>query len=41
MILLFDKLHPIGLVLNQVVKKQDKNYKNTNSIKWNFNLELV
>ena len=37
----FDKLHPIGLLLSQMLKKQDKNYKETSSIKWNFTKFLI
>ena len=37
----FDKLHPIGLLLSQLLKKQDKNYKETSSIKWNFTKFLI
>lgn len=37
----FDKLHPLGLVLNQVVKKQDKDFKNNSSVKWNFTKFLI
>lgn len=36
----FDK-NPAGLMLSQVVKKQDKDYKNNSSIKWNFTKFLV
>ena len=37
----FDKLHPIGLLLSQMLKKQDKNYKETSTIKWNFTTFLI
>ena len=37
----FDKLHPIGLLLSQLLKKQDKNYKETSTIKWNFTKFLI
>ena len=37
----FDKLHPIGLVLGQILKAQDKNYKETSTIKWNFTKFLI
>ena len=37
----FDKLHPIGLLLSQLLKKQDKNYKESSSIKWNFTKFLI
>ncbi|MBQ8505852.1 MAG: glutathione peroxidase [Clostridia bacterium] len=37
----FDKLHPIGMLLSQVVKKADPDYKKTNSIKWNFTKFLI
>ena len=37
----FDKLHPIGMVLSQMLKKQDKNYKESSSVKWNFTKFLI
>ena len=37
----FDKLHPIGMVLSQILKKQDKNYKESSSVKWNFTKFLI
>ena len=37
----FDKLHPIGLLLSQMLKKADKNYKETSTIKWNFTKFLI
>lgn len=37
----FDKLHPIGMLLGQMLKKADPNYKNTSSVKWNFTKFLV
>ena len=37
----FDKLHPIGMLLSQMLKKQDKNYKETSTIKWNFTKFLI
>ena len=37
----FDKLHPIGLLLNQMLRKQDRNYKETSTIKWNFTKFLI
>ena len=37
----FDKLHPIGMLLSQMLKKQDKNYKDSSSIKWNFTKFLI
>lgn len=37
----FDKLHPLGTILNQMLKKQDKNYAETSSIKWNFTKFLI
>lgn len=37
----FDKLHPIGLVLDQMLKKQKPDYKKTNSVKWNFTKFLI
>lgn len=36
----FDK-NPMGLMLSQVVKKQDKDYKNNGNIKWNFTKFLI
>ena len=36
----FDK-NPMGLILSQVVKKQDKDYKNNGDIKWNFTKFLI
>lgn len=36
----FDK-GPAGLMLSQVVKKMDKDYKNNSSIKWNFTKFLI
>ena len=36
----FDK-NPAGLMMGQVLKKIDKNYKNTNSVKWNFTKFLI
>ena len=37
----FDKLHPIGMLLSQMLKSQDKNYKQSSSIKWNFTKFLI
>lgn len=37
----FDKLHPIGLLLGQMLKKQNPDYKNSSSIKWNFTKFLI
>ena len=37
----FDKLHPAGMVLGQMLKKQDPNYKNSGSVKWNFTKFLI
>lgn len=37
----FDKLHPIGMLLSQVVKKADKDYKKIGSVKWNFTKFLI
>ena len=37
----FDKLHPIGILLGQMLKKQDKNYKESSSVKWNFTKFLI
>lgn len=36
----FDK-NPMGLMLGQVVKKMDKNYKDNSSVKWNFTKFLI
>ncbi|MBQ9080132.1 MAG: glutathione peroxidase [Clostridia bacterium] len=36
----FDK-SPIGLILSQAVKKQDKDYKNNSAVKWNFTKFLI
>ena len=36
----FDK-SPMALMISQVLKKQDKGYKNNNSIKWNFTKFLI
>ena len=36
----FDK-NPAGLLMNQVAKKMDKDYKNNSSIKWNFTKFLI
>lgn len=32
---------PMGLIMNGVVKKMDKNYKNNGNIKWNFTKFLI
>jgi len=37
----FDKLHPIGIFLSQMLKKQDKEYMKDSSVKWNFTKFLV
>ena len=37
----FDKLHPIGLLLSQMLGMQDKNYKQSSSVKWNFTKFLI
>ena len=37
----FDKLHPIGMLLSQMLKKQDKNYKDSSTVKWNFTKFLI
>ena len=37
----FDKLNPMSMILSGVVKKQDKNYKENNLIKWNFTKFLI
>lgn len=36
----FDK-NPAGLMMSQVAKKMDKDYKNNSSIKWNFTKFLI
>ena len=36
----FDKT-PMGLMLGQVLKKQDKDFKNNSNIKWNFTKFLI
>lgn len=36
----FDK-SPMGLILSQVVKKQNKDYKNNSAVKWNFTKFLI
>lgn len=36
----FDK-NPMGLMMGQVVKKMDKDYKNNSSVKWNFTKFLI
>ena len=36
----FDK-NPMGMMLSQTVKKQDKDYKNNSNIKWNFTKFLI
>ena len=36
----FDK-NPMGLIVGQVVKKQDKDWKNNSNIKWNFTKFLL
>ena len=37
----FDKLHPIGMVLTKMLKKQDPDYAKSSSIKWNFTKFLI
>ena len=37
----FDKLHPIGLLLSRMLKMQDRNYKESSSVKWNFTKFLI
>ena len=37
----FDKLHPAGLILKAILKKQDVHYKESGSIKWNFTKFLI
>jgi len=34
-------MNPVGLAMSAMLAKQDKNYKNTGSIKWNFTKFLV
>ena len=36
----FDK-NPMGLMMSQMLKKADKNYKDSSSVKWNFTKFLV
>lgn len=36
----FDK-NPMGLMMSQMLKKADKDYKNNNDVKWNFTKFLV
>lgn len=36
----FDK-NPMGLMMSQILKKMDKDYKNNSSIKWNFTKFLI
>lgn len=36
----FDK-NPTGMMMSQMLKKMDKNYKSTNTVKWNFTKFLV
>lgn len=36
----FDK-NPMGLILSGVAKKEDKDYKNNSSVKWNFTKFLI
>lgn len=36
----FDK-NPMGLVMTQMLKKQDKDFKNNSSVKWNFTKFLI
>ena len=37
----FDTGTPMGAMLSQLVKKQDRRYKNNSSIKWNFTKFLI
>lgn len=37
----FDKLHPLGLLLTAMLKKGDKHFKESSSVKWNFTKFLV
>ena len=37
----FDKLHPIGIFLSQMLKLQDKEFAKSSSIKWNFTKFLI
>ncbi|MBQ8831613.1 MAG: glutathione peroxidase [Oscillospiraceae bacterium] len=36
----FDK-NPMGLMMSQLMKKMDKNYKDSSSVKWNFTKFLI
>ena len=36
----FDK-NPMGLMMTQMLKKQDKNFKENSAVKWNFTKFLV
>lgn len=37
----FDKLHPLGLLMTQMLKKQDPEERNSGTIKWNFTKFLI
>lgn len=37
----FDKLHPAGLVLTQMLKRQDPQFKTSSAVKWNFTKFLI
>ncbi len=37
----FDLHSPMGAMLSQIVKKQDRKYKHNNAIKWNFTKFLI
>lgn len=37
----FDKLHPAGIILTQMLKKNDPNFKTSSSVKWNFTKFLI
>lgn len=37
----FDKLHPLGIVMTQMLKKQDKDFARNSSVKWNFTKFLI
>ena len=37
----FDKLHPLGILMTQMLKKQDPDFKTSSSIKWNFTKFLI
>ena len=37
----FDKMHPLGILMTQMLKKQDPEFRNSGSIKWNFTKFLI